>query len=171
MLAFDRKGFLVPDQDLACTLEEMRRVFVTGFPVSDTRLVIFEKFTEFCKELLLVMEAKTLSIWVNGSFVTTKIAPKDIDVVIFWNSNFIISKQVVLASLAYPESFKKHGIDAYFVFVYPEGHPKRFETVADMAYWMYQFTKTKPDHRRNSYRKGFLTLNISADEIEEIRIS
>lgn len=96
--------------------------------------------------------------WINGSFISHKKEPKDIDFVTFLDYRIINHLSNKLDSFNYPQSEKTHNVDAYIIIVYPEDHPNRFYTTSDQAYWTNQFTKTKRNNRGNKLSKGFLEI-------------
>jgi hypothetical protein len=99
--------------------------------------------------------------WIDGSYVTRKTAPKDIDIISF--VDFEVYEKVVTSS----EKLKnevvrdKFNLDTYFVAIYPESHPKYFSFQADSAYWYDWFSKTNPKHDRRGkkYPKSFIQIN------------
>ena len=60
-----------------------------------------------------------------------------------------LSKEMELRKIR--RSFSK--VDAYFVKVYPEEHPKRFITIYDQKEWLFLFSSD-----RKSRPKGFLQI-------------
>jgi len=167
MLEFDKKGFLVPDQSLACSLDEMRRVFVEEFPASGTRLALFENFTEYCRELMVKTNMEMLLIWVGGSFVTQKARPNDVDVVVFLESSIIDQYETALKSaFKFPASKEKYKVDAYIIRVYPEYNRNFALTQSDRLDWLNFWTKTAPNGAGVRNKKGFLEINIRYDEIK-----
>lgn len=66
-------------------LEDLKLRFVDPFPHSIRRGVIFDKFSQFLKDILCLNFVTEL--WLNGSFVTEKPEPGDIDVVAFYDAD------------------------------------------------------------------------------------
>ncbi|KAF0201720.1 MAG: hypothetical protein FD167_5687 [bacterium] len=65
-------------------LDELKVIFLTPFPKTTTRtkiLRIFKHWIKGVKKLNVKCE-----IWIDGSFATEKVDPKDIDVVLFISS-------------------------------------------------------------------------------------
>lgn len=60
------------------TLEELREYFVERFPGSETRARLFDNFVHYLKLLAVFVELR--GVLVNGSFVTSKLDPRDIDI-------------------------------------------------------------------------------------------
>src|SRR5690242_7160692 len=63
----------------AVTFEEIREVFVDGFPGSATRAPLFESFSLVRAAIMRVVPIREQ--WIDGSFVTRKQDPVDIDLV------------------------------------------------------------------------------------------
>jgi hypothetical protein len=75
---FDPNG-LLPVGRHDCGLEEIRPRF-GSFTSSDRRPTLFAKLEEFVREVRIAAFANSLLI--DGSFVTAKLAPNDIDIVL-----------------------------------------------------------------------------------------
>ena len=72
---------LLPDGIYFCTADELYGSFVGAFPTSSTRTIIWAGFQELMRQPLMLLIDATL--WVDGSFVTRKLDPNDIDIVCF----------------------------------------------------------------------------------------
>jgi len=81
-LTFTEAGFLAPAKGIEASLEAIEAFFVKAFPHSETRSRLFENYMgylhRFQNDIFPWFE-----MWVDGSFVTLKENPKDIDVVTF----------------------------------------------------------------------------------------
>jgi len=79
-LNFDKFGNLTPYQAIEVDLDTLESYFVTAFPKSTTRKRLFENYLRyiyrFQDEVFPFFEQ-----YINGSFVTKKENPKDIDIV------------------------------------------------------------------------------------------
>ncbi len=165
MLQFDLKGHLQPDQVLPCTLAEFRSVFVEEKP-DENRVMIFDNFLQFCRDLLRDLDLGEVKIWANGSFTTRKRNPNDLDLVVFLDATCSERHQPLLKTRYRNELLQKEKrLDVYFVEVYPEHSPRHFAMRSDMAYWVTQFTRTRPDRKGQVHKKGLLELIITAHEI------
>src|ERR1700730_1474836 len=82
MLNFDLKGNLKPYQPIACSLADIKKHFVDDI-VSTTRQANYDKYVKYSDDLKALLKVPELKQWVNGSFVTRKLNPKDIDLVTF----------------------------------------------------------------------------------------
>ena len=68
------------------------------------------------------MAESSLSQWVDGSFVSKKTEPGDIDVVSFVSYKELAYDVHKLDNFKYPFSINNFGVGAYIVLVYPEDH-------------------------------------------------
>ena len=123
MLTLDEHGHLTPDQPIESTLKELEATFV----FNERRRLIFNQMQEFLDEIFLLMPSDFL-IWVDGSFVTKKEKPGDLDCVFFVDYGWLEKQERVIETLQ-----KKYAewIDSYFVSVYPENHRFRVRTDSD----------------------------------------
>ncbi len=158
-MQFDTSGHLLPYQKLTFTPDEFRRVFVDGFPNNITRRTIYADYQRFVTDLQSLI-SPTFTHWIDGSFVTMKNDPADLDVVTFLDHGLIEQHEALIR-----ERFKRTlarqyypFIDAYIVDVYAENHPSHFFTLSDEAYWLNWFTKTKPTRWRQALPKGFVSI-------------
>ena len=88
MLSFDHRGNLTPYELIQANVNEFKHFFVDRIQ-SRTRLDNFNKYIKYSEDLKSLLEGKTLKQWINGSFVTKKTNPKDIDVVTFLEHDII----------------------------------------------------------------------------------
>jgi len=103
------------------------------------------------------------TVWIDGSFVTQKINPNDIDLVIFLEATIFREKETELKSLE--RTYKLEDLDLYFVKIYPENHKKYTAYKLDKADWNFLFTKTKRHTRtRKSFSKGFLSIEYHEEQ-------
>lgn len=126
------------------TLDDFRLKFVDLFPQSVRRKLIFDKFSQFFKCLLGL--GVVTELWLNGSFVTEKPEPGDIDAVAFVDTyklnSLQYSEQRFLANIAYIQL--NYSTDIRFV---------RNDNESMRSYWRgwYGFS-------RNEQPKGFVCL-------------
>ncbi len=81
---FDQNGYL-PEGVWDCSLVEFTKRFAR-FRRSDRRLVLFEKLEGFLKEVLAT--GWTQEVIIDGSYVTAKDEPDDIDLILVLNPAF-----------------------------------------------------------------------------------
>jgi len=156
---FNAAGLLVPSKIINATLHEFERYFSVDSP-EDIRRTLFNQYLSYKDELKELCEKTELKQWIDGSFVTKKPKPADIDLVTFVDFETAKLKEKELKEFIYPASLANYGLDGYIIVIYPEDHKLYFIYQADCAYWTNQFDKTKPDKRYKSISKGFLEIII-----------
>lgn len=150
-MTFDENGYLIPYELTPSDLSTIEAVFVDPFINSLTRRNVFDAFTSYLTELKSALNAP-LEVWVNGSFISLKDNPNDIDFVIF------VSKQVATVNSDIIYQFRQRRFseesltDGYFVETVPLSH-------AD--YNLYQYDR-QDWHRAfvfgRNVKKGYLQL-------------
>lgn len=139
MLGFDENG-LLPVGVHDCDEGEFRTLLVDSFPDSATRGVIAAGFARLridaCDHALAGMH------WIDGSYVTNKQNPNDIDVVTFVDVDLLESllgspgEQFVIQVLAGgPATPAVYRSDSYVVAVAPPDHPEHHRFVKARDYW------------------------------------
>ena len=83
MLNFDNRGLLTPTTNILSSVEEFKQVFVDEILFSSTRLSNFNNYIKYSDALKKMLNGQPILQWINGSFVTQIIEPKDIDMVSF----------------------------------------------------------------------------------------
>lgn len=81
MQRFESTGLLPPGIH-KYDFHEFKTQFVDSFPNSTTREKIFIGFKIFISSICRIV--KPSELWVDGSFVTSKVNPNDIDLVLFF---------------------------------------------------------------------------------------
>lgn len=122
MFSFNRSGFLYPAQERLTTLDEFEAEFVLNIH----RHELFKNYKAFIDDLKDLLQSNFVQ-WVDGSFVTKKLQPNDIDVVTFIPTGLYRKCEPKLINL----KSKYQTIDAYFVEVFDSGHPDVFYTESD----------------------------------------
>jgi hypothetical protein len=110
------------------------------------------------------MEKLTLIIgmgfhqWIDGSFVSRKLNPGDIDFVTFINANTFSKNEYLLSRLREDSREKSLRLDGYFVKDYEADHKGFVHSHLDTIQWMNVFTKDS----RKGQPKGFIQLNYES---------
>ncbi|MGD1839920.1 MAG: hypothetical protein ACFB0B_03355 [Thermonemataceae bacterium] len=98
--------------------------------------------------------------WVDGSFISKKEYPNDIDVVTFIPYKTYELESHFLSKLR--KTYEKKAIDNYFVAVYPETHQKHSVFMMNRKEWLFLFSGTRRDlYTGLRYTKGFLELSLT----------
>lgn len=163
MLVFNPSGLLIPDNIIISDLAELKKEFVDDIP-SGKRMDIFNRFLKYNEDLQKVLGFHGFVQWIDGSFVTKKVNPGDIDLVTFIESEKIMKAGSGIDPFRFPNSESIYGVDAYIIEVYPSDEPDYFKTVSDRAYWTDRFSKTRRDRNGNKLKKGFLEIRYSTYE-------
>ncbi len=83
-MEFDELGFLSPYKLIETDLETFESVFVSNFKNSDTRKKVFQNYLSYIHDFKNQI-SNNFYQWIDGSFVTSKLNPNDIDIVTFLN--------------------------------------------------------------------------------------
>jgi hypothetical protein len=130
------------------TLAEFGLKFVDQFPQSVRRKLIFDKFSQYLN-IILNLDIVT-ELWLNGSFVTEKSEPGDIDAVAFFDvhkaNSLILDNASKSCILDIPRIQSKYLTDIRFV---------RNDDQSQRSYWRgwYGFS-------RDEQPKGFVCLKL-----------
>jgi len=157
IMQFDEYGHLMPYEPIPTDLDTFEQVFVAAFPNSTTRTPLFTSYCEFT-ESLRKLAPNGFVHWINGSFVSRKLNPKDLDVVTLLNYQQLAEAAEQFLELKYRYSRAKIRIDNYFVSVYPESHPLAVLYRHDRAEWLFNFSRTFPMRAHPRRYKGFLEI-------------
>lgn len=131
------------------TLEEVKILCVENFPSSTTRPAIFNSFVENFIEPIRKM-GFMCDIWVDGSFITEKEDPEDVDVVIEFDVNKPHQMEkfyYIKAAMCNPEFKHDCLCDVYAVAT---------NNQPNVAYWMGQF-----GFNRDRSPKGLAVIQIN----------
>lgn len=156
MFIFNNSGLLVPDKKITCSFQDFEKEFVLNIPTKK-RKEIFGFYVKYNNSLKKICYLPELHQWINGSFVTKKQNPGDIDLVTFLDFKLVKNLGTKLDHFIFPNSEKIYGVDAYIVVVYPEDHQDKFIYKSDLAYWNDRFSKTRRI-RGNKLAKGFIEI-------------
>ena len=151
-LSFDQNGFLKPYGPISTNMQTLEDIFV----YNEQRKSIFAAYQNFIEEIRAIY-AGNFTQWVNGSFVTKKILPKDIDIVTFLPFEIIDSQK----NLFQRDRWKLMYVDCFFERVFPMSHPMSNISKMDKAEWNALFSTTRRDRSTfKRYNKGFLQINF-----------
>ena len=161
MLQYDIRGNLFPSKVIDLKWEDLETNLVIPFPNSEKRKGLFANFTSFVERLKKEI-APTFIIWVDGSFVSKKLNPGDVDAVFFIDHKYSRPKKSVLDNFWFTKSNKySKGLDLYYSIHYSENHKLNYLTHLDRLYWKDVYGNTRMDSNGNSYKKGFIEIKIS----------
>ena len=135
MLEFDEWGYIMPPEVHDLTLEEFERTFV----IDAERERLFKHLLDLVNDLKS-RGATGFYFWVDGSFVTKKRVPRDIDVVAFFGEGDIERMSDFLMSIL---GHYETELDIFFT------------TARDEWRWRELFITD-----RAGYSKGFIQINF-----------
>jgi hypothetical protein len=92
-IQYDSRGYLKPYDKIPISIENIGDHFVRPFTSSSTRMLLLEQFISFTSDLSKAVNGP-LRVWIDGSFVTLKQNPNDIDLVVFIENEVIKSKSI-----------------------------------------------------------------------------
>lgn len=160
MITFDERGNICPYEVKNIPLDEFKKTFVENFGESSSRSSIYNNFYGYIIDFQKYVD-KSVRLWVNGSFVTLKDNPKDIDFVnLISNEIYTEKENIITERFSSRGADKYYSVDAYTLRVYNENHPKSLLTQQDMLYWYHWFTKTRMNRAKIRFPKGFIELKI-----------
>ena len=119
---FDIRGNLIPYKKIIFTLEEFKESFVDSFDSDSTRFEIFENYLEFIRDFQNEVTSN-FTQWIDGSFISNKMNPNDIDFVTLINHEYYASHRELIDSKFRLKGAKEtYGVDAYALDIFPEEH-------------------------------------------------
>lgn len=163
-LNFDVRGNLKLYEIIELSMEDFKNIFVNSFAEDSRRHELFEKYLIYLDNFREVIRGDFFQ-WINGSFVTTKYDPKDIDLVsVIHYQDYEKNIEELRKRLTSSNARRLFEVDAYIVADYPESHKKYSFTKSDLVYWRNLFGQTKANRARKKYPKRFIQINFIADE-------
>jgi hypothetical protein len=147
------------DIPVVTNLDALEHRFVT----TEKRARLFDNYQQYTQALIKIIGLENLYFqWLNGSFVTSKMEPNDIDLVSFMDGDI---KEACSEEIKTLNTTHKPIVDAYTVGLYSENHPLHKRGQNDMADWKRDFmvwTHKKSDKSlENIGSKNFIQLNFS----------
>lgn len=160
-LKFDERGNLSPYGKSEMKRSEFKEMFVDAFIETSTRYEIYNNFEKYVTEFGAEISFD-FKVWINGSFVTNKQNPGDIDIVSLLDYRIALERTVILQDkFLNRSSLKEFKIDAYVVRTYPEDHKEYGKTRSDLLYWEHWFSNSKKNRAKKRFPKGFIELTFN----------
>ena len=163
-IQFDQSGHLTPYEIIEIDLKTFQNYFVNNMENSEHRNILFQDYINYTKELNKIVTNKYFQ-WINGSFVTQKNKPADIDLVSFIDYRIIEKHQKELIDFIYPLSKKNFNVDGYIVKLYTDNSKNSIFSKSDTLYWLHHFQKTKPNKNGEKFYKGFIKIDLSHENL------
>lgn len=151
-LSFDKHGYLQPYHPIEVDLDTMKSFFVDAFPKSEKRKVLFDNYLRFLyrfqDDVFTYFEQ-----WINGSFISKKENPKDIDLVTFLDYSIYEKRGDKILDQFWKFSLEGQFLDSYIVKAYPENHPNYSVYLSERNLWQDRYGTDREENP-----KGFLKL-------------
>jgi hypothetical protein len=169
---FDGDGYL-PDGVFPCGEEDLFFHFVQPYPASTTRRDIFGGFLIWRTEVKPLIRG--IRQWVDGSFVTNKASPHDIDVVRFCGTDYYNSlsmdaqEKIDLLLDGQRSTIIQYHTHSILTLSAPPGHPEHRESEIFRIYYRKWLAKTYIEDPLTGHRietnqlKGFLEMTLGEE--------
>ncbi len=154
MLQFDSNGNLHPPQIIEIDFESFRTTFVDAVEGSRTRNLIFEQYLDYTNALQELLNVPFYQ-WIDGSFVTKKLNPIDIDLVTFVDFEGYRAKEREIDKIRAKRIKRDNLVDGYFIAVYPQDHRLGKLYEIECKKWLFEFGTSK-----DNKDKGILQINL-----------
>ena len=159
-IGYDKRGNLKPYQRIEISISEFKDIFVDTYAEESSRHEIFDNLIKYIEELKNELKSN-FSIWINGSFVTNKFNPKDIDIVSLIDDDIYNSKSEVLQTkFLNKKAIEIYKIDAYIIRFLPKDHKEYSISLSDLLYWEHWFSYSKKNRAKKRFPKGFIEIKI-----------
>ncbi len=158
--SFDIRGYLKPYGKNKITLQELETEFVAPFDETSTRHQLYTGYVHYNKNLKALLKNQAYTQWIDGSFITNKINPKDIDLVNLIDHELIVQYEKELKEFLNERSKENYGIDGYVIRIYPKRHEKYIRTQSDLLYWEHWFSQSRKNRKKQRFSKGFVELEL-----------
>jgi hypothetical protein len=158
---FNLHGYLEPGIH-QLTKDDIESHFVTSFPHSSTRQTILAGYKQYCDDIVEI--AGNCAQLIDGSFVSSKNDPGDVDLVMLMDATAVDSlpdakKSALKALVSGPVTKTTYMCDAYFCPIYPAGHPLSDAARTQRKYWLGEF-----GYDRSDVPKGIVHVTLTRPE-------
>lgn len=159
---FNFDGFITPDRGIEVSHDQLANLFIEGFPGEERRRLLWERYLQWLADFRSTV-SEEVEIWIDGSYVTKRKTPGDIDIVVLIDYLVWQETESIFHNLKSQYGNMKSGLDLYYIVVYPENHVKYHLMQANKAEWRHLFTRTRPNRRRTVFKKGFIIVHYERD--------
>ncbi len=157
-LHFDSNDNLTPYSKITTDLATFEKVFVADFENSTTRKILFDNYLRYL-EAFSKKITPNFTQWINGSFVTLKENPKDIDFVTFISAE-LYRKNINIIDNFLSFSLEKQKLDAYILEIFPREHERYLSyTIMNLEKWDSRFSYSKENESKIIFPKGYIEIN------------
>lgn len=156
-MRFDERGHLFPHTVIETSLSDFEKIFVQSLENREHRYGLFENYLRFVNELRKAFEAPFYQL-IDGSFITRKEFPGDIDLVTFVRFE-VLNRKNHLARYFLENAKTRYGIDGYFAGTCRRGHYYE-SAVKDEAYWLNLYGLSREDENGVRHPKGIIKIQF-----------
>ena len=154
--SFNSRGFIMPYKKIESSVAEIEEVFVKPFPQSETRQLIFENYLDYLDEFQRLV-TPDFTNWLDGSFMSKKLNPNDLDFVAFIDYRVYERKEEQIFRIVEKYGYLK--LDNYVSQIFPISHPRHAETEQFKRYWTELFGSSRRDPETNvQLPQGFIEI-------------
>jgi hypothetical protein len=124
----------------AMNIADLHNLCVSGFSLSTTRATIMGGLERVFNKLS--SDSIEGEVWVDGSFITCKLDPEDVDLVLRCSGDFYdmcTVEQRDTVNWLSSDLKLSHHCHSFLFFEWPEGHKQYWVGQYMQAYWMKQF--------------------------------
>ncbi|MGB3851643.1 MAG: hypothetical protein WA958_16865 [Tunicatimonas sp.] len=134
-------------------MSTLEAYFVEAFPLSTTRPTLWRNYQQYISDFSREVTT-SFTQWLDGSFFTQTINPKDIDLVTFVDTQIFRDKKVLLEKY-WSFSLEDQKIDAYLVEVH-SSESDQYTTITEnfRRAWQNRFGRDREGHS-----KGFIQID------------
>jgi len=164
-LSFDIRGNLKPYERVEIDFETFEEIFIKSFEDETTRLQLLENYRKYLVDFSEQI-TNQFTQWIDGSFVSTKRNPRDIDFVTIVDHKVFEERADLIDSRFRLKGGKEtYEVDAYTVRKYPEEHSQYKIYEGELVYWDHLFSWTKKNRMKKKYRKGYIEIQFDKFKI------
>lgn len=157
-MRFDEHGHLAPYEIIELSMSEFQSVFVDSMEDTAHRKNLFRQYLQFVNEVKSAFGIAFYQ-WIDGSFVTTKPLPEDLDIVTFLPYDTMIQKISIV--YRFRENAKTlFKVDAKFSPVCKWNHRFFEESKKQEAYWQNLYGHSRPDIDGKKWPKGIVKIDF-----------
>ena len=158
-ITFTDEGFIFPNEKINVDLATLKTVFVDNFPNSTTRKTLYDNYLRYIDDFSKQI-TPNFTQWINGSFVTLKENPNDIDFVTFIDVDIYEKCNSVIDNF-WTISTYDIGLDAYIVKTFPQNQDEYItQTIRYTNEWFDRFNTSRFDENGKKHLKGFFEIKI-----------
>lgn len=152
-IKFNARGYLKSGIHIM-ELEQFKQHFVDAFPESTTRAHIFDNFQRYIYQFSDIV-FPYFEQWVDGSFITNKMNPKDIDFVTFIDHKVYETRGDEIMDEFWSFSLESQNLDAFIIKEYSKRSSNYHNFLKVKRYYSDLFKKD-----RTGFPKGIIQLKF-----------